>query len=516
MRAMFGLVLALGLAMPLTARAEPVLTFEGSVADDDGNPLSDTVLMTFALYRDAEGGLAIWSETHPLVDVVAGDFFVDLGLQEPFGDTLSTADDLFLGLSIDQGEELTPRNRLNEVPRAAAALWAADVTGQDIHPRSVTVNEQTVIDENGAWVGPGFGPNGEVGPPGPEGPQGLPGAQGLQGLPGEIGPEGPQGEMGPPGLDGEMGLPGVEGELGPEGPAGAPGPPGVAGPQGPPGPGGGGAADYRYRFTSIQLAMEFSNGQPRNVACGQLQDRTLMCWGSGNDVAVSPPSVPFVQWSFAGQNRSTPLGCGVDDAGAIRCWPGNGVPIADRVYNQVSITSDGVCTLDSLGVGRCSGARQPPPGIYVELAGTCGRHADGTVECPAGTSMPGNYRKISAYYDALNNFDYRCGVLTDGRARCPSISNNIIAGDFVSFSPGLSEHPVNGARNPVGCGLTVAGDIACAPAVITGGGFYRRLHGLVSLAVGYNKSCGVRLDGTATCWGVPLTDYWETIPERFE
>jgi hypothetical protein len=128
-------VLVAFILAPAAVWADPLLSFEGVLADDSGAPLTDTVVMTFAVYGDAVGGEPLWTEVHPEVDVVDGAFFVDLGEIEPFGRVLQTESNLYISLTVDEGgEELEPRNRLHDVPRAAAALWAADVTGQDIHP----------------------------------------------------------------------------------------------------------------------------------------------------------------------------------------------------------------------------------------------------------------------------------------------------------------------------------------------------------------------------------------------
>ena len=110
-----------------------------------------------------------------------------------------------MGITIDGAEELSPRQRLGAVPYAQQA---GDVADQEIHPRSVSIGEQLVIDEGGNWVGPEIAAAGEEGPQGPEGPQG------------ERGPAGPQGEQGIAGPEGPEGPRGLQGETGPRGEAG--------------------------------------------------------------------------------------------------------------------------------------------------------------------------------------------------------------------------------------------------------------------------------------------------------
>jgi hypothetical protein len=60
----------------------------------------------------------------------------------------------------------------------------------DVTPHSISIGGTTVIDSDGAWVGPAIGPQtgqGPQGPPGPPGPQGEAGAQGSPGMNGAPG-----------------------------------------------------------------------------------------------------------------------------------------------------------------------------------------------------------------------------------------------------------------------------------------------------------------------------------------
>jgi hypothetical protein len=110
-------------------------------------------------------------------------------------------------------------------------MVAGDAVG-DIHPSSVTVSGQQVIDAHGNWVGP---PTGLVGPAGPTGPQGLAGASGATGA---MGPMGPVGATGAVGATGPQGVAGATGAVGPMGSSGNTGAVGPTGPQGPAGAGG--------------------------------------------------------------------------------------------------------------------------------------------------------------------------------------------------------------------------------------------------------------------------------------
>jgi subtilisin-like proprotein convertase family protein len=191
----------------LPAQARPMI-YDGFLTDLNDQPLDAVVALRFALYEQVDGGDPLWQESVSDVAVQQGAFSVSLGRGTPFPSGLFNRPDLHLGLTVDDGDELTPRQRLGAVP---FAQQAGDVAGRNIHPQTVTIGEQMVIDETGSWVGPDIPGRGEQGPEGERGVQGLQGDQGI------LGPAGPQG---------------VQGDLGTQGPAGPQGLQGVAGPAG--------------------------------------------------------------------------------------------------------------------------------------------------------------------------------------------------------------------------------------------------------------------------------------------
>lgn len=271
------LLLTAGAALAQPAR----VLYEGYLTDLAGDPFTGQQSLTFALYEQVQGGAAVWEDTY-MVNVADGRFEVVLG-----SGAEAITPDLFtvatwLGITPQGQAEFAPRQPVGDVP---TALLARDVLG-DIHPSSVSVGGQEVIDDTGRWVGPGDpngnleglrfdtdsdndtwedwieietgsdpldgsdqpldadfnhvadllqgvpGIQGPVGPQGSDGQIGLAGPQGPQGLVGVPGSQGPAGSIGPPGLQGQQGAPGAEGPQGAVGPAGADGAPGGAGPQG--------------------------------------------------------------------------------------------------------------------------------------------------------------------------------------------------------------------------------------------------------------------------------------------
>jgi hypothetical protein len=100
----------------------PVISYQGVLTDGAGTPMPDaTYDITFALYYQETGGSAFWTQTMP-VFVSGGIFNVTLGdfSNEPFENPS------FLGITIDGGQEMTPRRMLTSAPYALNARTVQD------------------------------------------------------------------------------------------------------------------------------------------------------------------------------------------------------------------------------------------------------------------------------------------------------------------------------------------------------------------------------------------------------
>jgi hypothetical protein len=93
------------------------INFQGALADSIGNPISDTRQMEFALYAEESGGIALWIESHPSVEIIDGLFRVQLGSVNVLPASLCDGSVLWLGITISpDGSELMPRQPLVTVP----------------------------------------------------------------------------------------------------------------------------------------------------------------------------------------------------------------------------------------------------------------------------------------------------------------------------------------------------------------------------------------------------------------
>jgi hypothetical protein len=201
----------------LAQDAVNLINYQGRLSDAEGNPVSGSYAINFALVDQGGSGLpggAPWSETHGSVAVQDGLFSVELGSITAFPTGLFEGPPTdaygpvrFLQIAVN-GETLSPNIRLT------SAAWAIGVSSA-MGPTGPT------------------GAQGETGPQGPTGPS-QPGPTGPTGATGQFGSTGPQGQAGPTGPTGPgasaQGPTGPIGTTGPIGPTGSTGATGIPGP----------------------------------------------------------------------------------------------------------------------------------------------------------------------------------------------------------------------------------------------------------------------------------------------
>lgn len=265
MKTLTRITTALALLAPLTAAAQSTMTYHGTLTDEAG-PVDASHAMSFRLYDESDFGAQLWREDEAAVAIVDGRFSVVLGDDVPLP-AIDADAPLYLSVTVQGHPEFSPRMPVGSALRARFAAQAGDVAGRDIHPASVSIGDQLIIDAAGEWVGP----------PLPAGPRGEPGADGAAG---------PQGPAGPAGRDGTDGLPGDRGPIGPQGAAGPQGPAGARGPAGPAGPQGpAGAPGYLLTFAGWfeHNCMNDNCGPDRAVAMRPVADHICFLTTTNND-----------------------------------------------------------------------------------------------------------------------------------------------------------------------------------------------------------------------------------------
>jgi hypothetical protein len=134
------LLLLLPLTTPTLGQSPPaastavqrLVKFSGAVKDAQGNPLGGAVGITFALYKDEQGGNPLWLETQNAQVDAQGHYTVNLGATESYGlpqELFVSGEARWLGVQV-QGQAEQPRVLLMSVPYALKALDAETIGGR--------------------------------------------------------------------------------------------------------------------------------------------------------------------------------------------------------------------------------------------------------------------------------------------------------------------------------------------------------------------------------------------------
>jgi hypothetical protein len=130
------------------------LGHQGRLLDEDGIPLEGLHSLEFQIYDSIEDGTVLWSEVHD-VELINGYYSLVLGADEldnPLEDSVFEEDELYLELTVDEDEELEPRQALNAVPYARIAGQATNLKGGVVDASEIRVGGSTVVDSSGTWV----------------------------------------------------------------------------------------------------------------------------------------------------------------------------------------------------------------------------------------------------------------------------------------------------------------------------------------------------------------------------
>lgn len=116
-----GMATAITAAAPAADAAPGVISYQGTLTDGVGNPISGNVDMTFRLYDAPSGGTPLWTETRTganAVPVSNGLFNVLLGSLTPIPSSVWNAVDVYLGVEVTGDTEMQPREVVSAVGTA--------------------------------------------------------------------------------------------------------------------------------------------------------------------------------------------------------------------------------------------------------------------------------------------------------------------------------------------------------------------------------------------------------------
>lgn len=119
-----------------SAAIPQLIRYQGKLNDDQGIPLEGDYSLTFRIYDQDTGGVSLWTELQPAVQITQGVFNCLLGqvteLDLPF-DT-----DYWLSIQVNDDAEMAPRQRITSVSyafRAKVADTVETISTQSIEPQ---------------------------------------------------------------------------------------------------------------------------------------------------------------------------------------------------------------------------------------------------------------------------------------------------------------------------------------------------------------------------------------------
>ena len=128
------------------------IVHQGYIEDSDGKPVSGNQSITIGIYSSPDGDDKLFEQAFD-VEVKDGYYVIEVD-DSALMPVFETDKDLYLEISIGAYKG-TPRQKIGSVPYAFYSKYAYDAIGE-IHPKSVWINGNKVIDENGKWVGSAF------------------------------------------------------------------------------------------------------------------------------------------------------------------------------------------------------------------------------------------------------------------------------------------------------------------------------------------------------------------------
>jgi hypothetical protein len=138
-----------------------LVNFSGKALDEKGKPISSTAAATFAIYKDQQGGAALWMETQNVTVDKVGHYSAQLGATKPDGlpvELFSSGEARWLSVAINGGVE-QPRTLLLSVPYALKALDAETIGGRPASSfmlaPSVSTNSSNSAAPSGTITGSG-------------------------------------------------------------------------------------------------------------------------------------------------------------------------------------------------------------------------------------------------------------------------------------------------------------------------------------------------------------------------
>jgi hypothetical protein len=160
MKRLLVLLFILLLAISAYAQESQTITYQGEITNVRGEPITASYAITFRFYDSEIEGELLWEEVRPDVSIEDGTFYVNLGEITPIPSEIAQLPTLYMGIAVADGQEFAPRMKIgialrsmwaDEAAVASVADHATDVSGENIHPATVSIGDQVVINSEGQW-----------------------------------------------------------------------------------------------------------------------------------------------------------------------------------------------------------------------------------------------------------------------------------------------------------------------------------------------------------------------------
>ena len=231
--------------------------------------------------------------------------------------------------------------------------------------------------------------------------------------------------------------------------------------------------------------------------CGIKNDSTLICWGDNEYNQATPPEGTFTQVSAGYQ-----FNCALRVDGSIACWgrdtagetsppPSHYVQVEAGGYHACALTSDGtpICWGKN-NEGQVSSLTSSKfQQLALGYSHSCALKEDGTIEC-WGSNSKGQSKDIDdeTFSSIVAGYLTTCGIIkTDGIATCWGENNRGYGY--------LTQIDIDIYATLLVCGLKTDHTLSCPSMSSVPNDRF------TYVASGSSFGCGIKEDGTVTCWG---------------
>ena len=131
MKRLLALLISFLLVSSAFAQESQTITYQGELNNVRGEPITASYAMTFRFYNAETEGELLWEEIKPNVAIEDGNFTVNLGDTNPIPADLAQAPTLYMGISVGEGQEFSPRMKVGVALRSMCCLLYTSPSPRD-------------------------------------------------------------------------------------------------------------------------------------------------------------------------------------------------------------------------------------------------------------------------------------------------------------------------------------------------------------------------------------------------